>query len=190
MFLLQQPTAQQVKQFLASQQAAPFTYSSVGATNVEPPSGFVIDHNRVSLGAGREVYERAVAALRNWEQFDLGWVKIVPDDISITAGAVVAIRARTFGIWTLSACRIVYLINEDGPVKKFGFAYGTLTDHVECGEERFTVEWHSNDDTVWYDILAFSRPQHFLVKLGRPVARLLQKQFASDSKQRMLAAVR
>jgi uncharacterized protein (UPF0548 family) len=28
----------------------------------------------------------------------------------------------------------------DGPVRRFGFAYGTLPDHVESGEERFTVE--------------------------------------------------
>jgi uncharacterized protein (UPF0548 family) len=76
---------------------------------------------------------------------------------------------------------VVYLINEDGPVKKFGFAYGTLASHVERGEERFTIEWHADDDSVWYDILAFSRPNKFIVKLGLPLTRMLQKRFARDS---------
>jgi hypothetical protein len=42
---------------------------------------------------------------------------------------------------------------------------------------------------VWYDILAFSRPNQFLVRLGYPVARGLQKKFAADSKRAMLNAV-
>ena len=75
---------------------------------------------------------------------------------------------RAFGTWSLSAARVVYLVEEGRPVRRFGFAYGTLPDHVETGEERFTVEWHENDDSVWYDILAFSQPQHPLIKLSSP----------------------
>ena len=37
------------------------------------------------------------------------------------------------------------------------------------------------DDAVWYDILAFSRPNHFLARLGYPLVRRLQKRFARDS---------
>ena len=68
------------------------------------------------------------------------------------------------------------MINE---ARRFGFAYGTLPDHVECGEERFTVEC-GQDDSVWYDILAFSRPRHPLAKLGQPLVRRWQKQFAQE----------
>jgi uncharacterized protein (UPF0548 family) len=83
----------------------------------------------------------------------------------------------------------VYVIDEREPVTKFGFAYGTLPNHVECGEERFTIEWHkTTDNSVWYDIYAFSHPQHPLVKLGRPVARRLQKRFARESLAIMLRA--
>ena len=188
MFLLREPFADQIQSFLASQQKQPFTYREVGATQGELPNGYTIDHNRIKLGSGRRVFERGVAGLRRWQQFDLGWVRIEPDTTSLEVGAVVAIKARTFGFWTLSACRIVYLIREENGNRKFGFAYGTLTDHLECGEERFTIEWQLNDD-VWYDILAFSRPQHPVVKFARPVARLLQKRFALDSKLRMLSVV-
>jgi uncharacterized protein (UPF0548 family) len=93
------------------------------------------------------------------------------------------------GVWWLNACRIVYAVDEAGPISKFGFAYGTLPGHVESGEERFLVEWDRGDDAVWYDILAFSRPHHVLTRLGYPVVRRLQRRFGRDSAAAMLRAV-
>jgi uncharacterized protein (UPF0548 family) len=61
-----------------------------------------------------------------------------------------------------------------------------MPDHVETGEERFTIEWHKSDDTVWYDILAFSRPRHVLARMGYPFVRRLQRRFARDSAAQML----
>jgi uncharacterized protein (UPF0548 family) len=84
-------------------------------------------------------------------------------------------------LWTLNACRVIYVVDEEEPSRRFGFAYGTLLDHVERGEERFLIEWNKKDDSVWYDILAFSQPRHPLVRLGTPYARMLQKRFARDS---------
>ena len=74
-------------------------------------------------------------------------------------------------------------------MRRFGFAYGTLAEHAESGEERFTVEW-DDQDNVGYDILTFSRPRHPLARLGYPLSRSLQKKFARDSKAAMLQAVR
>jgi len=42
---------------------------------------------------------------------------------------------------------------------------------------------------VWYDILAFYRPQQLLAQLGYPFARRLQKRFARDSAAAMLRGV-
>ena len=81
-------------------------------------------------------------------------------------------------------------MDEQGPVQRYGFAYGTLPEHAESGEERFTVEWHEADDAVWYDILAFSRPQQLLAQLGYPFTRRLQKRFARDSAAAMRRAVK
>lgn len=188
MFLPGKPSAGQIRQFISRQSKLQFSYPEVGASRETPPSGYTIDHNRLELGTGREVFERAVVALKNWKQFDLGWVRMVPGDTPLEVGAIVAILTRHFGFWSLNVCRVVYLINEDGPVKRFGFAYGTLSSHVERGEERFTIEWRREDDSVWYDILAFSRPNKLLVKLGLPLARMLQKRFAKDSLSAMAAA--
>jgi hypothetical protein len=63
-----------------------------------------------------------------------------------------------------------------------------LTDHAECGEERFLVEWHRGDDSVWYDLLAFSRPRHLLARCIYPYVRWLQRRFRLLSGQSMQAA--
>ena len=181
MFLLRKPSDETIRRFISSQHELPFSYREVGATRSEDaPAGYTVDHNRIRLGDGENTYQRAVSALRSWQQFDLGWVKIVPPNTPVEVGRTVAVRAQTFGFWSLSAARIVYVIDELEPMKRFGFAYGTLPNHVECGEERFTIERHE-DDSVWYDIYAFSHPEHPLVRLGSPVARKLQKQFVTDS---------
>jgi len=185
MFLLSEPDNKTVTALISNQRDQPFTYSAVGATNGTPPVDFKLDHNRIQLGSGIVTYERAIAALRKWKQFDLGWVSIVPEGVPIEVGSTVAVKARAFGSWSLSATRVVYLIDDVGPIKRFGFAYGTLPDHVECGEERFSVELHEADDSVWFDILAFSKPRHPLVRLSFPLARRLQKRFAREAMERM-----
>jgi uncharacterized protein (UPF0548 family) len=184
MFMLREPSDDDATRFVASQRDLPFTYPEVGATNTTPPAGYQVDHNRIQLGSGEATFRSAVEALKHWRQFDLGWVVIAPRDVLVEVGAIVAVKARAFGTWSLSACRVVYTINE---ARRFGFAYGTLPDHVEKGEERFLVEWLP-DDSVWYDILAFSRPRHPLVRFSSLLARMLQKRFARDSLNRMKLA--
>jgi uncharacterized protein (UPF0548 family) len=181
MFRINEPSERDVAKFIESQRNLDFTYREVGATNTTPPAGFTVDHNRIQLGAGGKIFRRAITLLKNWRQFELGWVTIVPRGVTLEVGASVAIKARAFGTWSLSASRVVYLIEEP---RRFGFAYGTLPDHVECGEERFLMEWLP-DDSVWYDILAFSKPRHPLVRVSFPLARMLQKRFVRDSQERV-----
>jgi uncharacterized protein (UPF0548 family) len=153
----------------------------------------VTDHNRVRLGTGREAFEAACAAIRRWEMFRLGWVEAhgaATDSITpIASGQEVAVLAHLFGTWWLNACRIVYVVDEEAPVRRYGFAYGTLPDHAERGEERFSVEWRREDDSVWYDLLAFSRPNYWFVKLAYPIVRRCQRRFAAESLAAMQRAV-
>lgn len=190
MLSLRKPSAEALQRFLAAQRNLPFTYEAVGASAATPPAGYVVDRTRIRLGAGEAVFRSATAALRRWEQFNLGWVEAWPADAPIQTGEAVAVMGRAVGTWWLNACRVVYVVDETGPLAKFGFAYGTLPGHVECGEERFLVEWDRGDDAVWYDILAFSRPNHVLTQLGYPVVRRLQRRFGRDSAASMLRAVR
>jgi len=179
-----------VQAFLAAQGRLDLTYSAVGATTTNPPTGYVVDHTRSKLGAGKKVFGAAKAALERWQQLRLGWLEAIPENTPIKEGQVVAILARSLGLWWLNACRIVAVVDEDGPVERFGFAYGTLPDHAGSGEERFLVEWDRDEGSVWYDILAFSRPRHFLARLGYLGVRRVQKRFGRESAAAMCRDVR
>lgn len=198
MFRLTTPDAAAVSAFLAEQRDAPFSYDGVGATRgagpVAVPPGYTRDHRRVRLGTGEGAFVRAVAALRAWRMLSLGWAQVRPAGAPQTPGTVVAVVVRHYGFASLHAARIVHAFDahhetDDGPVRRVGFAYGTLPGHAARGEERFTVEWRARDDAVWYDLLAFSRPGHLLMRLGRPLARRQQRRFGRDSARAMLAAV-
>ncbi|HZH30024.1 MAG TPA: DUF1990 domain-containing protein [Pyrinomonadaceae bacterium] len=189
MFLLREPSIAAIENFLSLQRRQSFSYPHVGASRgQQPPQNFVVDHNRVRLGAGEATFAQAVAAIRSWRMFDVAWCRIYPPAAPLEVGTTVAIVINHFGFWSLNACRIVYLLEEAGDVEKYGFAYGTLPEHGEAGEERFSVEWNRADDSVWYDLYAFSRPQYPLSRIGYPLSRMLQKRFARESKLAMSRA--
>ena len=189
MVSLRRPSTETIREFLASQSKLGFTYTAVGATASLPPADYVVDHTRIKLGQGEEVFMKAKAALGRWQQFRLGWVEVWSPETPIQTGEVVAVIARNLGLWWLNACRIVYVVDEEEPIQRYGFAYGTLPDHAETGEERFLVERDRASGEVWYDILAFSRPQLLLTRLGYPYVRRVQKRFAKESAAAMLKAV-
>jgi len=189
MFLIAKPSDRKIGQFISQLRDSQYSYRDVGATASTIPRSYNVDHNRLRLGSGATIWERAIGAIKSWEMFRLGWLQLCWPDTPIRAGGDVAILVRHCGFYSLNGARIVYLVNDDGPTKRFGFAYGTLADHAESGEERFVVEWDQDEDAVYYDLLAFSRPAQLLSRLGFPVSRLLQKRFAADSKAAMAAFV-
>jgi len=188
MLLMHRPSEQEIKAFISAQQEKSFSYGPTGITRDPPAHGYNVDRNRVQLGFGHQSFTAAIAAMRRWKMFDMGWVNLFWSDAPIAQGSTVAVVVRHAGFWSMNACRIVYLIEESNARERYGFAYGTLSEHAERGEERFTVEWNKQDDSVWYDILAISKPGP-LAKIVYPYARRLQKKFAEDSKSAMRRAV-
>src|SRR4051794_40471562 len=118
MLSFRKPSADSLRRFLAAQRELPFTYEAGGATAGTPPAGYVVDRTRIRLGEGEAVF-RSAAALRRWVQFDLGWVEAWPPDTPLRPGEVVAVMGRAVGVWWLNACRVVYAVDEAGPVWKF-----------------------------------------------------------------------
>jgi uncharacterized protein (UPF0548 family) len=190
MFLLHKPSRTTIEAFLLAQQSQSFSYPEVGASRGQAPAGYNVDHNRVLLGFGEEAFAKAAAAIRSWRMFDFEWCRVYPADAPIEVGTTVAIIINHFGFWSLNASRIVYLVEEQGTLRKYGFAYGTLAEHGEVGEERFSVEWSQEDGSVWYDLYAFSNPRHLMARVGYPLSRMLQKRFARGSKMAMARAVK
>ena len=187
MFQLTKPSRREINAFIAESLESDLSYRYNGATQIEVvPGGYVGDHNQIQLGTGPEDWEKAKQAIRKWKMFEMPWVEICWPETPIQIGSTVAILVSHFGFYSLNAARIVYVIDEPF---RFGFAYGTLADHGESGEERFMATMDRETSEVWYDLYAFSRPNHILSKLGYPLTRILQKRFAADSKAAMLRAM-
>ena len=178
MFLLRKPNPASMRRFLDDQASASFSYPEVGATSGKLPEGYAMQHTRKSLGHGPMAFACACDALRTMQQFQLGWVDCWPRNIQVTTGEQIAVLGHVFGLWWLNACRIAYTIDEPSGQMKFGYANGTLPRHMARGEERFQIDMDA-DETVWLDILAFSRPNTLLAKLGYPVLRRSQQRFGA-----------
>ena len=59
---------------------------------------------------------------------------------------------------------------------------------VLAGEERLSVRWDRDSDTVLFRVRSYSRPRHAFGLLGYPVVRLQQRRFARDAAQAMRRA--
>lgn len=90
------------------------------------------------------------------------------------------LRASVEKLGSMNGCRVVYTIGGRGR-DEFGYGYGTLTSHAECGEEIFKVTHDPQSGEVAYTIRAASRPRAVLATLGYPLTRLLQARFRRDS---------
>lgn len=181
------PSETAVSTFIEEENAKNFTYTAVGATaRGKREAGYNNDYQRVQIGKGQADFEKAKQALRAWVQFPAWWTAISPRNADLRQGNTVAMFFMMLGLWWRNSCRIVYVVEE---VRRFGFAYGTLPAHIESGEELFLVEW-DEENRVWYEIRAFSRPRYWLAILGYPLARILQEKFRQDSAAAMLAYVR
>jgi len=171
LFCLRTPSVDEIREFITSQQHSVFSYPEVGASANELPNHYSVDRNRILLGTGEVTWHRAVDAIRGWQMFNMPWIRLCWPNTPIQVGRDVAVLVHHFGFCSLNAARIVYVVDEDGAIARFGFAYGTLIEHAERGEERFTVEWNRSEDQVWYSVLAFSVPNKALAKLGYPRGR-------------------
>jgi uncharacterized protein (UPF0548 family) len=187
MFLPRRPSPQKIKNFLERSQSTPLSYEPAGIARESPP-GFKIDEASSVIGQGVETFARAKHALTNWKQFELGWVELHPRGAPIEMGTVVAVLVRHLGFWSLNGCRIVYLIDRDE--MKYGFAYGTLANHAELGEEIFEVSFDPGSQEVTYRIRAVSKAHAAAARLGYPYTRFLQERFRRDSIAAMRRAVR
>jgi uncharacterized protein (UPF0548 family) len=146
--LLREPSDAQIRRFLEG-----------GASRCGAPPGYPVNHRRGRLGAGLETYARPVEAIRGWKMYETRWTKLCSPDVPIAKGTVVGVLGRHVGIWSLNACRVAYTIEEEAPLLKYcEFAFGTLAEPVEQGEECFPVEWRAADDTVFYEVFAFASP--------------------------------
>lgn len=188
MFLIRQPSPASIQQFLLESKTLALSYAPIGIVS-KVPAGYDADDAAVVIGSGEAGFERAKAALTSWKHFDLGWAGVYPAGAPIEIGTNVAILVRHFGFWSLNGCRVLYLLGDRSHGSTFGFAYGTLTDHAEQGEEIFEVSLNRASQAVTYRIRAASRPRAALARLGYPATRMLQERFRRDSGEALRRAM-
>lgn len=187
---LRRPTVERLQRLVDEARSHSFTYDAVGATRTigcrdddrfTPPAGFDFDQRRTRLGRGDALFAAASEAVGRGLAFPTGWFTVHFPPRSVVVGDVVVVSARVGRLWWSNTARVVYVVDEaDERGRRRGFAYGTLPRHVECGEERFLIEQRP-DGSVWFDIAAFSRPRHPLVRLCYPWARRLQARFGREA---------
>ena len=187
-FLIRRPSWCAVERFIHESQALPLSYDPIGLAD-NPAAHWNVDESVVAIGRGRADFDRAKAALAEWKQFGIGWVELFPPAASIEPGTIVAVLVHHLGFWSLNGCRVVYSVGNRSHGTRFGFAYGTLTNHAESGEELFEVLLNSDSDEVIYRIRAVSKPHAALARIGYPATRSLQARFRRDSAAAMLRAV-
>ena len=188
MFLAHRPNVREIEQFIQDSQSLPLSYDQIGVAK-QSPLDFKIDRASGVIGIGKTAFERAEQALRGWQHFELGWVEIFPKNASIEPGTTVAILVHHFGFWSLNGCRVVYELGDRPDHTSFGFAYGTLTNHAEMGEEIFQVSISPEPEEVSYNIRAASKPRAMLARMGYPIIRRLQARFRRESIAAMQRAV-
>ncbi len=189
MFLIHRPTVSEIEEFLSQSRNLLLSYQPVGLVK-HPFKGFKVDTATTVIGQGQDSFERAKQALREWRHFELGWVELFPRAAPTEPGTIVAVLIHHLGLWSLNGCRVVYAIDEEAAsVQSFGFAYGTLTNHAEMGEEVFEVSFDHLSHTVTYTLRAVSKPRAALARLGYPYVRLCQSRFRKDSIAAMRRAI-
>ncbi len=190
MFALVRPSPERIERFLAASAALPLSYGQIGLARGGAGPRYCHDRSTVVLGIGTEVLERAWTALQQWRQFDFGWVEVCAAGPPTDVGTNLAVLIRHLGFWSLNGGRIVYTLEDDARTVRRGYAYGTLTNHAERGEEIFEVSMDRTTNEVSYTIHAVSRPRSPLAWCGYPIARTLQGHFRRDSLAAMKKWVR
>jgi uncharacterized protein (UPF0548 family) len=177
MFLLGSPSDERIRRILAAHRRSPFSYANTGATRTLLPAGYQVRRDQAAWVRDRMCSTRRRTRCGNGRCSISVWVRLYWPLTPVAVRSVIAVVVGRLGVWMVNVCRIVYVVDEP---RRYGFAYGTLSHHAEAGEERFMVEWR-DDNSVWYQVLAFSREKHLLAKLAYPLARRLQKKLRRDS---------
>ena len=134
------PTKDEVRRFITQQKDSGLSYPDVGASATAVPAGYNVTTIVFSLARGRYV-AGALGAIRTWRTFSMPWVNLHWQTAPIVVGAEVALSVHHFGFYSPNACLIVYLVDQEGSVERFGFAYGTLVSGTRRERIRCLPDW-------------------------------------------------
>lgn len=178
---LSRPKGSEITTFTGSLAALPLSYAEQDfACTDQFPAGYDHDRNEQKIGKGQKVYERAKLAIQQYRHFPDRWAFAYGERLPEKGGDV-AVYFHRFGLWWGNGSRVMAVIDEP---RFYGFSYGTLSNHVERGEELFYTRIDA-DGRVYYGIQAYSQPRFWGARLLKPYARWQQARFVRDSMTHM-----
>lgn len=171
-FVLGSPSDATLTRLAVEAQRLEMSYAAIGVTKTAamPTTDLRVDRWSIDLDVDVGSFDRACGALRAWQAHRGAGARVFPGDPALDVGETVVVSLSLPGVTAIAPCRIVWVVDE---ADTFGFAYGTLAGHPERGEESFVIRREGG--RVWFEIVAASRPDALLTRLGGPVARALQK---------------
>jgi uncharacterized protein (UPF0548 family) len=131
------------------------TYDTVGIARpgAETPRGLRARTQRIRLGEGSALWERAVDVVSGWAiKTSIGFT-VDPDDERVVLGGDYDTTYRSGIIRQFEPVRVVWIADEPG---LRGFGYGTRAGHPVTGEECFLVE-RDLAGVVWLVVRTVSR---------------------------------
>jgi uncharacterized protein (UPF0548 family) len=121
-------------------------------------------------------FRRVAATIGEYRIFSPRLITPVLAKTPVEVGDTVGLTYRLLpGLRLFVACRVIDVF--DGPSAtgwRAGFTYRTLAGHVELGEETFAVEKDWTTGEVTASLTSWSRPGHWLTRIGYWYARWCQ----------------
>lgn len=157
-------------------QPADLTYPDHGLTRLgHAPGGYRTVRRRIRVGTGEEAFRRLADGILAWG-LHRGAGLDVPAGTPRAAPGVRVVSRMGFGPLRITApCRVLWAVEADGAgPRRAGFGYGTLAGHPVAGEESFTAVLEE-DGSVWFEVLAYSRPANAVMRAGAPVTERTQE---------------
>lgn len=150
-------------------------YAPVGIARpgADAPAGMRAREQRIRLGEGDAIWQRAVAVVSGWEIKKHVRFTVEPDDVQVALGHDYNTRFGFGAIRLLEPVRIVW-VEQRGDLR--GFGYGTRTGHPITGEECFLVE-RDPEGVVWLIVRTVSRVSRGRWILLWPGIRIMQPYF-------------
>ncbi|MER6617970.1 DUF1990 family protein [Streptomyces xantholiticus] len=150
-------------------------YPEVGATRRGPlPAGYQHLHHTARIGTGRAAFEAAGSAVTTWRMHRASGAELRTSAERAEPGVRLEVSVGIGPLRIAAPCEVIWSVYDND---RTGFGYGTLTGHPELGEESFTVDLR-DDGSVWFTVLAFSRPAVWYSRLGGPLVPVLQHWYA------------
>lgn len=182
---LRRPPLRHLEDLAEAQRDLALTYEPIGLTELaEPPDRYRRNEWRRILGSGDSVFRRAVTTLSSWGVQRGAGLDVFADGPT-ESGCVVAMSAPLPVGYIALACRVIAVVDEPD---RWSFTYGTLPEHPEEGEERFSV-MRTADGQITFEIVAVSRSRQRLARLAPPITRRLQRDATERYLDAMTAAV-